>query len=139
MTRRAREEVQIGDYRFPPGTFFFITQYITHRDPRYFAHPEAFLPTRWAAPPDAGPSRYAYFPFGGGPRQCLGEGFAWMEGLLVLTTVAQTWRMALVPGPPVAPWGLVTLRPQQSIQVHLTRRGLRGTTHPGATGPQEEG
>jgi hypothetical protein len=47
--------------------------------------------------------------------------------------------MQLVPGPPVEPWGLVTLRPQQGIQVHLTRRGLRGTTHPGATGPQEEG
>ncbi len=122
MTRRAREEVQIGAYRFPPGTFFLITQYITHRDPRYFANPEAFIPTRWAAPPDAAPPRYAYFPFGGGPRQCLGEGFAWMEGLLVLATVAQTWRMRLVPGPPVAPRALVTLRPKAGIHVQLARR-----------------
>ena len=122
MTRRAREEVQIGAYRFPPGTFFLITQYITHRDPRYFANPEAFIPTRWAAPPDAAPPRYAYFPFGGGPRQCLGEGFAWMEGLLVLATLAQTWRMRLVPGPPVAPRALVTLRPKAGIHVHLARR-----------------
>ena len=122
MTRRAREVVVIGDYRFPAGTFFLISQYLTHRDPRFFPEPEAFVPTRWAAPPEAGPARYAYFPFGSGPRQCLGEGFAWMEGLLVLATVAQTWRMALVPGLPVEPWGLVTLHPKQSIQVHLARR-----------------
>ena len=99
MTRRAREEVVIGDYRFPPGTFFLLSPYLTHRDPRFFPDPEAFVPTRWAAPPDAGPARYAYLPFGGGPRQCLGEGFAWMEGLLVLTTLAQTWRMRAGPRP----------------------------------------
>jgi cytochrome P450 len=122
MTRRAQEEVVIGDYCFPAGTFFLLSQYLTHRDPRFFAQPEAFVPTRWATPPDAGPARYAYFPFGGGPRQCLGEGFAWMEGLLVLATLAQTWRMALVPGHPVEPWGLVTLRPKQGIHVRLTRR-----------------
>jgi cytochrome P450 len=122
MTRRAREEVVIGDYRFSPGTFFFLSPYLTHRDPRFFPDPETFVPTRWAAPPEAGPARYAFLPFGGGPRQCLGEGFAWMEGLLVLATLAQMWRMALVPGPPVTPWGLVTLRPKQGIHVHLARR-----------------
>jgi cytochrome P450 len=122
MTRRAREVVVIGDYRFPPGTFFLLSPYLTHRDPRFFPDPETFAPTRWAAPPATGPARYAYLPFGGGPRQCLGEGFAWMEGLLVLTTLAQTWRMQLVPGPPVEPWGLVTLRPKQGIHVHLARR-----------------
>jgi cytochrome P450 len=122
MTRRAREEVMIGDYRFPAGTFFLLSPYLTHRDPRFFPDPEAFVPTRWAAPPEAGPARQAYLPFGGGPRQCLGEGFAWMEGILVLATLAQLWRMALVPGPPVEPWGLVTLRPKQGIQVHLARR-----------------
>jgi cytochrome P450 len=122
MTRRAREEVMIGDYRFPAGTFFLLSPYLMHRDPRFFPDPAAFVPTRWAAPPEAGPTRHAYLPFGGGPRQCLGEGFAWMEGILVLATLAQTWRMALVPGPPVEPWGLVTLRPKQGIQVHLARR-----------------
>jgi len=122
MTRRARKVVVIGDYRFPQGTFFLLSPYLTHRDPRFFPQPEAFVPTRWAAPPDTGSARAAYIPFGGGPRQCLGEGFAWMEGLLVLATLAQTWRMQLVPGPPVEPWGLVTLRPKQGIQVHLARR-----------------
>src|SRR2546428_5757527 len=122
MTRRAQEEVTIGDYRFPSGTFFLLSQYLTHRDPRFFAQPEAFVPPRWATPPDAGPARYAYFPFGGGPRQCLGEGFAWMEGLLVLATVAQTWRMEMVPGPPVEPWGLVTLRPKAGMHMRLARR-----------------
>jgi len=96
--------------------------YLTHHDPRFFPHPEAFVPTRWAAPLDTGPARSAYFPFGGGPRQCLGEGFAWMEGLLVLTTVAQTWRMRLVPGHPVEPRALVTLRPKAGIHVQLARR-----------------
>jgi len=122
MTRRAREEVVIGDYRFSPGTFFFLSPYLMHHDARFFPDPEAFVPLRRTASSDAGPARYAYLPFGGGPRQCLGEGFAWMEGLLVLATLAQTWRMRLVPGPPVAPWGLVTLRPKQGIHVHLARR-----------------
>ena len=122
MTRRAREEVVIGDYRFPPGTFFLLSPYLMHHDARFFHEPEAFVPTRWAAPPEAAPARDASLPFGGGPRQCLGEGFAWMEGLLVRATVAQVWRMELVPGPPVEPWGLVTLRPKQGIQVHLARR-----------------
>jgi cytochrome P450 len=139
MTRRAREEVVIGDYCFPPGTFFLLSPYLMHHDARFFPEPEAFVPTRWAAPPEAGHARYAYLPFGGGPRQCLGEGFAWMEGLLVLTTLAQTWRMELVPGPPVAPWGLVTLRPKQGIPLHLTRRCPRGPTHPGATEMEEAG
>jgi len=122
MTRRAREEVTIGDYRFPPGTFFLLSPYLTHRDPRFFPQPEVFVPTRWAAPPDAAPARQAYFPFGGGPRQCLGEGFAWMEGVLVLATLAQTWRMRLVPGHPVEPRALVTLRPKAGIHVQLERR-----------------
>jgi hypothetical protein len=61
-----------------------------------------------------------------------------MEGLLVLATLAQVWRMELVPGPPVAPWGLVTLRPKAGIPMHLARRGPRGTTHPGATAREEE-
>jgi cytochrome P450 len=122
MTRRAREAVVLGDYHFPQGTFFFISPYLTQRDPRFFPDPEAFVPTRWAAPPEAGSARYAYFPFGGGPRQCLGEGFAWMEGLLVLATVAQMWRMQLVPGHPVEPWALVTLRPKHGFHVHLARR-----------------
>jgi cytochrome P450 len=139
MTRRAREAVTIGDYRFAPGTFFLLSPYLMHHDPRFFPEPEAFVPTRWVAPPEAGPARYAYLPFGGGPRQCLGEGFAWMEGILVLATLAQMWRMQLVPGPPVAPWGLVTLRPKQGIPMHLARRGPRGTTHPGATAREEDG
>jgi cytochrome P450 len=122
MTRRACEDVVIGDYRVPTGTFFFISPYITHRDRRYFADPEAFIPERWAANSAASLPRYAYFPFGGGPRQCIGEGFAWMEGLLLLATVAQTWYMRLVPDHPVEPLPLVTLRPRYGIHMQLERR-----------------
>jgi cytochrome P450 len=82
-----------------------------HHDARFFPEPEASVP-----------ARHAYLPFGGGPRQCLGEGLAWMEGILMLATLAQTWRMQLVPGPPVAPWGLATLQPKQGIPVRLARR-----------------
>lgn len=122
MTRRAQEDVVLGDYHFPRGTFFLLSPYITHRDPRFFAEPEAFVPARWTAPPATALARQAYFPFGGGPRQCLGEGFAWLAGLLVLATVAPQWRMQLVPGPPVVPQARVTLRPKQGIHVQLSRR-----------------
>jgi len=107
----------------PQVTFFLLSPYLMHHDARFVHEPEAVCPHPDGPPPtEAAPARDASLPLGGGPRQCLGEGFAWMEGLLVLATVAQVWRMALVTGPPVEPWGLVTLRPKQGIQVHLARR-----------------
>jgi cytochrome P450 len=99
-----------------------ISPYITHHDARFFPDPDAFQPQRWASvSPDNRP-RSGYFPFGGGPRQCIGESFAWMEGVLLLATLAQQWQLRLVPDHPVALRPLVTLRPKYGLRMILTRR-----------------
>lgn len=122
MTRRTLQAYEIGSYTLPAGTFVFVSPYITHRDPRFFPDSEVFRPDRWAPPHDDSRPKFSYFPFGGGPRQCIGEGFAWMEGVLLLATLAQQWQMRLVPGHPVALQPLVTLRPKHGIHVTLAQR-----------------
>jgi cytochrome P450 len=127
MTRRNLEAYDLGDYLLPARTFILISPYLTQRDPRFFEAPEQFQPERWAQG-YSGP-KFAYFPFGGGPRQCIGEGFAWMEGLLVLATLAQRWRLQLVPGHPVGVKPLVTLRPEAGMRMSLVPH--RQTPHRG--------
>jgi cytochrome P450 len=122
MTRRTLVEYELGGYTLPAGTFLMLSPYVTHHDARFFPAPEVFDPERWAVPAEAQPPKFAYFPFGGGPRQCVGEGFAWMEGLLLLATLAQQWQMRLVPGHPVVPHPLVTLRPRYGMPMTLVRR-----------------
>jgi len=119
MTRRNLEAYRLGDYTLPARTFILLSPYLTQRDPRFFDAPEQFQPERWMQN-HSGP-KYAYFPFGGGPRQCIGEGFAWMEGILVLATLAQQWRMQLVPGHPVGLKPLVTLRPKAGMRMTVSR------------------
>ncbi len=94
--RRALEEHPVGDYVIPKGGIVILSQYVMHRDARFFDNPEAFEPDRWRPEARATRPRYAYFPFGGGPRVCIGEGFAETEGVLVLATVAQRWRPVLI-------------------------------------------
>lgn len=93
-----------------------------HRDERYYKSPLAFDPERWT--PEARESRpqFAYFPFGGGPRRCIGEGFAWMEGILLLATLAQRWRMRLVADQIVALRPVITLRPRHGMRMTLESR-----------------
>ncbi|HKS82197.1 MAG TPA: cytochrome P450 [Candidatus Acidoferrales bacterium] len=120
--RTSIEPCQIGGYDFPAGTTFLMSQWVTHRDPRYFDEPEAFRPERWLdglmdrLPPGA------YFPFGGGPRRCIGQGFALLEASLVLAEVAQHFRFALVPGQEIVPEPLVTLRAKNGIRMTLRAR-----------------
>jgi cytochrome P450 len=120
--REALGECDIGGYLVPRGTQMFISQYVTHRDPRFFDYPEAFDPSRWqdgrteALPP------YAYFPFGGGPRLCIGSNFARMEAVLLLATIAREWRLAPVPGETPVPQPSITLRPRGGISMRLERR-----------------
>jgi len=104
-----------------------LSPYVTHHDARFFPDPEVFDPERWAAPVDTHQPKFAYFPFGGGLRQCIGEGFAWMEGILLLATLAQQWQMRLVPGHPVVPYPLVTLRPRYGMPMTLSP--LSGTSN----------
>jgi cytochrome P450 len=115
--RRAVDEYRIGEYYVPPRSIIVMSQWIVHRDPRHYAEPERFNPDRWTPEFKATLPRFAYFPFGGGPRQCIGESFAWMELVLVVATLAQRWRFDLVPGHPVVPYAAVTLRPKHGMQM----------------------
>ncbi len=116
MGRQATEDVEIGPYRVPRGTYFFFSQYIVHRNPKYFPDPLAFHPERFTAEAKAQRPKFAYFPFGGGGRQCIGESFAWMEAILVLATLAQRWRLKVVEDQQIAVQPKITLRPKFGIQ-----------------------
>ena len=125
MGREVLEDVRIGPYALPKGTMVFFSQYIVHRDGRWFPEPERFDPERFTAEAKAGRPRFAYFPFGGGGRQCIGESFAWMEATLVLATLAQRWRLALEPGQRIEPQPKITLRPKSGIRVRAVERAPR--------------
>ena len=99
-----------------------MAQWVVHRDPRWYDAPEEFRPERWEGEAPKHLPRFAYFPFGGGPRQCIGNAFALMEAQLVLATVAQKFRMRLVPGHPVVPLASITLRPRHGVRVVLKAR-----------------
>ncbi len=117
MGRQAICDVEIGPYKLPRGTYFFFSQYIIHRSERYFPDQLKFDPERFTPEAKANRPRFAYFPFGGGSRQCIGEGFAWMEGVLILATIAQRWRFRLVPGQHIEVQPKITLRPKTGILV----------------------
>lgn len=122
--RQAIASFEIGGYKLPAGTNVFLCQWIVQRDERFFPEPERFEPERWREDPvraDALP-RFAYFPFGGGPRVCIGASFAMMEAVLLLATIAQRFRVRLVPGHPVELLPSITLRPKHGIRVQLERR-----------------
>jgi cytochrome P450 len=108
--RRALEPYRMGEYELPARSIVIMSQYIVHRDGRYFVEPERFWPERWTSGFRASLPAFAYFPFGGGARRCIGESFAWMELVLAVATIARRWRFRLVPGHPVVPDPLVTLR-----------------------------
>jgi cytochrome P450 len=121
-SRRAAGDCELGGYPIPRGAVVVVSQWVTHHNPRYYPDPFQFDPERWAPEARARRPRYAYFPFGGGARMCIGESFAWLEGMLLLATLAQHWRMALVPGHPVVPLALVTLRPKYGVRMTIERR-----------------
>lgn len=122
MGREAREDVEIGGYRIPAGSTVLVSQWVIHRDPRYYPEPERFDPMRWTAEAQAGRPRYAYFPFGGGSRICIGEHFAWLEGILILATVARHWQLEMASPRPPQPQATITLRPRHGLPMVLRRR-----------------
>ena len=101
---------------------FIAPTWVVHRDPRWYEAPDAFRPERWEGDLARRLPRFAYFPFGGGPRQCIGNAFAQMEAVLVLAAIAQRFRLVPVPGPPVRPVPSVTLRPDSPVPMRLERR-----------------
>lgn len=117
MGRQAIQDVEIGPYCLPKGTYLFFSQYIVHRDARFFNEPLVFRPERFTAEAKAQRPRFAYFPFGGGGRQCIGESFAWMEGILAMATIAQRWRFEIVKEQRIALQPKITLRPKHGIHV----------------------
>lgn len=122
MGRMNAEPVEIGGYRLPPGTHWYLSQYVLQRNAQIFPDPLKFEPLRHTDEEKAKRDKFAYFPFGGGGRQCIGEAFAWMEMVLVLATVAQRWRMELLPNQKVDVEEKITLRPRYPIRVRLHRR-----------------
>lgn len=116
--RRALEDVTIGDYEVPRRTIVITSQYIIHRDERYWPEPNEFRPERWLdeAAKEARP-KFAYFPFGGGARICIGDAFAWTEGVLILAVMARSWRFDAKPGHEVGLNPTVTLRPKNGLKM----------------------
>jgi cytochrome P450 len=122
MGRYARNDFSLGDYFLPARTTVLISQFITHRDPRFFPDPLRFDPERFTAENKARRAKFTYFPFGAGARQCIGESFAWMEGMLILATLAQKWKLRLIPGHRVEPQPLITLRPKYGMSMRVEPR-----------------
>ena len=122
MGRYALHDFSLGDYLLPAKTTVLMSQFVTHRDPRFFPDPLRFNPDRFTPEAKARRTRFTYFPFGAGFRQCIGESFAWMEGVLVLATLAQKWKLRLVPGHAVEPEPLITLRPKYGMRMQVGSR-----------------
>jgi cytochrome P450 len=123
--REAVADCEVGGYFMPRGTQVLLPQYVVHRDPRWYVEPEQFRPERWEGDLEERLPRGAYFPFGEGPRVCIGGHFAMLETVLILATLAQRFHWSLVPGRPVRPVRLVpsiTLWPRPGIEVVLHRR-----------------
>lgn len=123
--REAVADCELGGFQVPAGTTLLMSQWVVHRDARFFNEPEAFRPERWTEGLAHRLPKYAFFPFGGGPRLCIGNTFAMMEAMLILAVIARRFRFTLVPGPPVAPHPTFTLRPARAITAVLSRRQSR--------------
>lgn len=131
IVRRASAPHRCGDVEIPAGAMVVASPFLMHRDPRFFPEPSVFDPARWLNT-EAGDRvatdrpKLSYFPFGAGPRSCVGEGFAWMEGTLVLATIAQAWRLPRADGAKTIPVPKITLRPQGPVLLRPERRSHGG-------------
>src|SRR5207244_13522364 len=117
MTRRSVEPFEASGYTLPAGTPILASQWVNHHQVRYFPEPFEFRPERWTPEAEAKLPKFAYFPFGGGPRVCIGESFAWMEGVLLLATLARGWCMHPGPYQRIALRQVLTLRPRTGLSM----------------------
>jgi cytochrome P450 len=120
--RQVLNDYQLGDYLAPQGSILLMSPYVMHHTARYYPEPFHFDPERWTEEAREARPKFSYFPFGGGPRVCIGEQFAWMEGILLLAAIGQHWRMRLAKGQIVQPQPMVTLRPKYGMKMILERR-----------------
>jgi cytochrome P450 len=119
VARNAVADLELGGIHLPAGSIVLISPYLMHRDERFYANPMAFEPERWLDDRQARRPKMAYIPFGAGPRSCIGEGFAWMEGVLLLATFAQRWRLSLVEPEAILPRPTITLRPPPALRMSV--------------------
>jgi cytochrome P450 len=124
MGRYARSDFQLGEFFLPAKTTVLMSQFVTHRDPRFFPDPLRFDPERFTPEAKARRMKFTYFPFGAGFRQCIGESFSLMEGVLLLATLGQKWKLRLVPGHRVEPEPLITLRPKYGMKMLVESRNV---------------
>ena len=120
--RETVSDYQLDDYQIPAGCSVTISQWVMHRHPKYFDNSEEFIPERWENDLEKRLSRGVYIPFGDGPRICIGKGFAMMEAVLILATIAQKYKLELVKDHPIVPQPSITLRPEHGIKVEITKR-----------------
>jgi cytochrome P450 len=122
LTRNALRRTSLGNYTVPAGSLVLVSQLVTHRNAAYWEDPDAFWPQRWDQTTER--PKYAYFPFGGGNRMCIGEPFAWMEGVLILATIAQHFDLELVSTEPIAVEAILALRPRTPVRARLRKRSM---------------
>ena len=120
--RRVLSDYKLGEQELKRGDIVLMAQAVMHTDPRFWTDPKKFDPERWTPEAEAQRPKFAYFPFGGGPRVCIGEQFAWMEEMLLLAALGQQWKMRLAPGQVVATQPIITLRPKFGMKMVLERR-----------------
>jgi cytochrome P450 len=115
--RKAKADFTLGGFEIPAGSICIVSPYVVQRDERWFPNPDKFDPERWTEEARNARPKFSYFPFGGGARVCIGERFAWMEGVILLAAIAQKWRFRLAPGQKVEPLPLVTLRVNHGLRM----------------------
>lgn len=135
VAREAVTDYRLGEIEVPAGSTLVMSPYATHRDPRFWDDPEEFNPDRWTDEASAARPKFTFFPFGAGTRVCIGEQFAIMEGVLLLATLAQRWRLHLVHEQKIELWPQITLRPRRSIlmQLESRHREMIGSAAPAET------
>jgi cytochrome P450 len=122
LGRRSLRDQVLGGMSIPAESLVLMSPYLVQRDPRFYPDPLRFDPQRFTPEAKAARPKFAYFPFGGGARQCIGEPFAWMEGVLILAALAQRWRFRLEAEEPVEPQALITLRPRHGVRMRAEQR-----------------
>jgi cytochrome P450 len=120
--RQAINDYKVDKYVIPAGSIILMSQYVMHHNPRYFSNPDIFYPDRWTKETKLHLPRFSYFPFGGGIRGCVGEPFAWMEGILIIATICGQWKMHHDTSHKVELKPLITLRPKYGMRMKLERR-----------------
>ena len=138
--RRALNDYPIDKYTIPARSIILMSPYVMQHDARYYPEPEKFDPERWKPGAREARPKFSYFPFGGGPRVCIGEPFAWMEGVLLIATIAQKWKMRLAAGQQIAMQPMITLRPKFGMRMQMERRedALSHAALPGSFAAEQE-